>query len=333
LSIGTATISGWRCGSIAAERTIRAAVILGGPTASGKSALALEIATAFDGVVINADSMQVYRDLPILTAQPTPAARSRVPHRLYGFLDATERCSAGRWAELASGEIAATLDADRLPIVVGGTGLYLRALLAGLAPVPPIPPAIRAAAQQRLAELGKAAFHAELSRRDPAMGGRVRPSDAQRMVRAWEVIEATGRSLADWQSEPDLPLTGAVRPVTLVLAPDRAQLYAACNARFRAMVEHGALAEAERFAALDIDSALPAAKALGLRELIGYVRGETSLETAVAAGQQATRRYAKRQTTWFRHQLPNARWITGVEGGQFSERFLAEIFNFIRNCN
>src|SRR5215475_447386 len=328
-----ATISGWRCGSIAAERTIRSAVILGGPTASGKSALALEIAAAFDGVVINADSMQVYRDLPILTAQPTPAAHTRVPHRLYGFLDATERCSAGRWADLARGEIAATLDAGRLPIVVGGTGLYLRSLLAGLAPVPPIPPTVRATARQRLAELGKAAFHAELSRRDPTMGGRVRPSDAQRMLRAWEVIEATGRSLADWQSEPDRPLTNAARPVTLVLAPDREQLCTACNCRFRTMVERGGLAEAERFAARDIDPSLPSAKALGLRELIGYVRGETSLETAVAAGQQATRRYAKRQTTWFRHQLPDAHRIAGVESGQFSERFLGEIFNFIRNCN
>src|SRR5215831_11985359 len=315
-----ATISGWRCGSIAAEPTIRAAVILGGPTASGKSALALKIAAVFDGVVINADSMQVYRELPILTAQPTSAARNLAPHRLYGFLDATERCSAGRWADLARGEVAAALAAGRLPIVVGGTGLYLRSLLAGLAPMPPIPPTVRAAAQQRLAELGKAAFHAELSRRDPAMGGRVRPSDAQRMVRAWEVMEATGRSLADWQSEPDRPLTENERPVTLVLAPDRVQLYAACDARFRAMVEHGAVAEAERFAALGIDPSLPAAKSLGLRELIGCVRGETSLETAVAAGQQATRRYAKRQMTWFRHQLPDAHRIASPFGEQFSER-------------
>jgi len=277
--------------------------------------------------------MQVYRDLPILTAQPGPVARSRAPHRLYGFLDATERCSAGRWAELARGEIAATLDAGRLPIVVGGTGLYLRALLAGLAPVPPIPPTVSAAARQRLAELGKTAFHAELSRRDPAMGGRVRPSDAQRMVRAWEVIEATGRSLADWQSEPDRPMTDNERPLTLVLMPDRAQLYAACDARLRAMVEQGALAEAARFAALGIAPDLPAAKALGLRELIGCVRGETSLETAVAAGQQATRRYAKRQMTWFRHQLPDAHRIAIPVGEQFSERFLGEIFNFIRNCD
>jgi len=310
----------------------RRVVILGGPTASGKSALALAIAAAFDGVVINADSMQVYRELPVLTAQPTAAAKAQAPHRLYGFLAVTDRCSAGRWAELARAEIEVALTAGRLPVVVGGTGLYLRSLLAGLAPVPSIPVAVRAVAQTRLAEIGKAAFHAELTRRDPRMAARVRPSDGQRMVRAWEVIEATGRSLADWQAQPDSlqPLDGP-RFTTLVLAPDRQQLYAACDARFRAMVEQGALAEAERLSSFELAADLPALKAVGLRELIGHVRGESTLEAAIAAGQQASRRYAKRQMTWFRHQLTQAHQVGGAgPDAQFSERFLGEIFNLIR---
>jgi tRNA dimethylallyltransferase len=310
---------------------VHPAVALGGPTASGKSALALAVAREFGGTVINADSLQVYRELPILTAQPTAEVRAAVPHRLYGFLSATERCSAARWAALARAEIDTASAEGRLPIVVGGTGLYLRSLLRGLAPVPEIPAAVRESARQRLAALGKAAFHAELAGRDPAMAARVRPSDAQRMVRAWEVLEATGRSLADWQAQAEgRPEDGSRRFLTLVLMPERAPLYAACDARFRAMVEQGALAEAARLR--DIDPGLPAYKALGLRELIAHVRGETTLETAVAAAQQATRRYAKRQMTWFRHQVPEGRQVSPTTPfEQFSERIIGEIYNFIRN--
>ena len=307
------------------------AVVLGGPTASGKSALALAIAREFGGTVINADSLQVYRELPILTAQPAAEARAALPHRLYGFLSASERCSVARWAALARAEIDAALAAGRLPTVVGGTGLYLRSLLHGLAPVPEIPADVRERAKQSLAELGKAAFHAELARRDPRMAARIRPSDSQRMVRAWEVMEATGRSLADWQAHQD-----SARPndgphfLTLVLMPERAPLYAACDARFRAMVEEGALAEAAALQSLD--PGLPAFKALGLRELIAHLRGECSLEAAIAAAQQATRRYAKRQMTWLRHQVPEGRQLTPTAPfEQFSERILADIYNFIRN--
>jgi tRNA dimethylallyltransferase len=307
------------------------AVILGGPTASGKSALALAIAQEFGGTVINADSLQVYRELPILTAQPAAAARAALPHRLYGFLSVSERCSAARWAVLARAEIGAAQAAGRLPIVVGGTGLYLRSLLQGLAPVPEIPDAVREAAKQRLAELGKASFHAELGRRDPRMAAQIRPSDPQRMVRAWEVMEATGRSLADWQAQQAGPgPNDSPRFLTLVLMPEREQLYVACDARFRAMVEQGALAEA--VALRSLDPGLPAFKALGLRELIGHVRGESSLEAAIAAAQQATRRYAKRQMTWFRHQVPNGRQLCPTAPfEQFSERIAEEIYNFIRN--
>ena len=308
----------------------RPRVILGGPTASGKSALALAIAGEFDGVVINADSMQVYRELPVLTAQPTPGTQAKAPHRLYGFLSVTDRCSAGRWAELARAEIDAALAIGKLPIVVGGTGLYLRSLLSGLAPVPAIPAAVRSAAQRRLAELGKAAFHAELARRDPAVAGRLRPGDSQRMVRAWEVIEATGRSLADWQAQQDDAEDAGF--AKLVMVPARAQLYAACDARFRSMIEQGGLAEARQLSGATLAPDLPALKALGLRELIAHVRGEISLEAAIASAQQATRRYAKRQLTWFRHQLPDAKVVADLDpAAQFSERFLNEIFSFIRN--
>ena len=309
----------------------RSAVILGGPTASGKSALALAIAREFGGTVINADSLQVYRELPILTAQPAAAAQAAHPHRLYGFLTASERCSAVRWTALARTEIEASQAAGRMPIVVGGTGLYLRALRHGLAPVPEIPAAAREAAEQRLAELGKTAFHAELSRRDPEMAARIRPGDSQRMVRAWEVMEATGRSLADWQARQDAPRANdGPRFLTLVLMPERAPLYATCDARFRAMVEQGALAEAAALQSLD--PGLPAFKALGLRELLGYLRGQCTLEAAIAAAQQATRRYAKRQMTWFRHQVPDgSQHCPTLPFEQFSERIIGEIYNFIRN--
>jgi tRNA dimethylallyltransferase len=308
-----------------------AAVILGGPTASGKSALALAIGRELGGTVINADSLQVYHELPILTAQPAPATQASLPHRLYGFLSASERCSAARWAALARREIDAALAAGRLPIVVGGTGFYLRSLLHGLAPVPEIPASVREAARQRLVELGKAAFHAELARRDPGMADRIRPSDPQRMVRAWEVLEATGRSLADWQARRDgARAQDGPRFLTLVLMPARAPLYAACDARFRAMIEQGALAEAAALQSLDPD--LPAGKALGLRELLGHIRGEYALEAAIAAAQQATRRYAKRQMTWFRHQVPEGSQLAPTAPlEQFSERIITEIYNFIRN--
>ena len=308
-----------------------AAVILGGPTASGKSALAAALAREFGGTVINADSLQVYRELPILTAQPTAAVRAALPHRLYGILPVAERCSAGRWATLARAEIDAALAEGRLPIVMGGTGLYLRSLLQGLAPVPEVPAAVREAAKQHLAEHGKAAFHAELARRDPRMAARIRPGDSQRMLRAWEVMAATGRSLADWQAEQAGPgPNGRLRFLTLVLMPEREPLYAACDARFRAMVEQGALVEAAALQSLD--PGLPAFKALGLRELIGHVRGECTLEAAIAAAQQATRRYAKRQVTWFRHQVPDGLQLCPTAPlEQFSERIAEEIYNFIRN--
>jgi tRNA dimethylallyltransferase len=298
----------------------RPAVIVAGPTASGKSALALAIAQAFDGVVINADSMQVYRELRILTARPGEAELALAPHRLYGVLPAAERCSAGRWREMA--EMAA-VESDGLPVFTGGTGLYLRALTQGLSEIPPVPGEIAIAGAAKLSALGAAGLHAELAVLDPVMAGRLAPGDSQRIYRAWTVRQATGRSLAEWQAAPP---SGDWPCLALVLAPPREALYAACDARFISMVEQGAMEEVRALLALGLDPTLPAMRAVGVRELAGVIAGRTSLAAAIAAAQQSTRRYAKRQMTWIRHQMPDARILEA----QFSERILPEIFNFIR---
>ncbi len=282
-------------------------IVIGGPTASGKSSLALSIAERLDGVVINGDAIQVYRDLRVLTARPSGAEERRAPHRLYGFLDATEQCSAGRWQALALAEIAAANAAGKRAIVVGGTGLYLRALIEGIAPIPDIPADIRARSRARYAEIGGAAFQAEFAARDPVMAARLEPADGQRLMRAWEVLEATGRSLAEWQDEPteapDLPFT------MIVLMPPRDEIYAACDKRLEAMIAVGVLDEVaalmKRAEREHLDPSLPVLKAVGYAELAGHLAGRTTLEAAVAAAQQQTRRYAKRQITWFRHQLPD----------------------------
>lgn len=282
-------------------------IVIGGPTASGKSGLALAIAERLDGVVINGDASQVYRDLRVLTARPTEAEERRVPHRLYGFLDATEQCSAGRWQALALAEIAAAHAAGKRAIVVGGTGLYLRALIEGIAPIPDIPADIRARIRARYAELGGEKIHAELAARDPVMAARLEPADGQRLMRAWEVLEATGRSLAEWQDEPvevpDLPFT------MIVLMPPRDDIYAACDKRLEAMIAEGVLDEVaalmKRAESENLDPRLPVLKAVGYPELAAHLASRTTLEEAIAAAQQQTRRYAKRQMTWFRHQLPD----------------------------
>ncbi|NNE84634.1 MAG: tRNA (adenosine(37)-N6)-dimethylallyltransferase MiaA [Alphaproteobacteria bacterium] len=282
-------------------------IVIGGPTASGKSGLALEIAERLDGAVINGVAIQVYRDLHILTARPSEADEKRIPHRLYGVLDATETCSAGRWQALALAEIEAATAAGKRAIVVGGTGLYLRALTEGIAPIPDIAADIRAAARARFAEIGNVEFHAELTARDPVMAARLQSADGQRLMRAWEVLEATGRSLAAWQEEPviapDLKFT------MVALMPPRDDIYAACDGRMVAMVADGVLDEVaalmKRAEAEQLDPGLPVLKALGYAELASHLSGETTLEAAIVAAQQKTRRYAKRQMTWFRHQLPD----------------------------
>jgi tRNA dimethylallyltransferase len=298
-------------------------LIVAGPTASGKSALALAIAREFDGVIVNADSMQVYRELAILTARPGQAELDAAPHRLYGVLPASERCSAGRWREMAMAAMAET--PAKLAIVTGGTGLYLRALRQGLSPIPDIPADVQNDGAGLLARIGAPALHQELATLDPQTALRLQPGDSQRILRAWLVAKATGRALSEWQREVPLADTGPCLSFTLM--PPREQLYEAIDGRFRRMVEQGAIEEARDFLALGLNPSLPVMKAVGLRELARMLAGEIPLEIAIAAAQQETRRYAKRQITWLRHQIPEAQVINE----QFSERILPDIFAKIRH--
>jgi tRNA dimethylallyltransferase len=296
------------------------AVLIAGPTASGKSALALGLAAQLGGVVINADSMQVYRDLRIITARPTPAEEARVPHRLYGHVDAAENYSVGRWLNDAQATLGEAQRGGRLPIVVGGTGLYFKALTQGLTAIPPIPADIRAAVRGRLETEGPVALHAELSGRDPASGQRIRPSDGVRIVRALEVIEATGRSIADWHRDRMKPAVDPGRTVKVFLDVARDALYRRIDARFDAMLAAGALDEVRALSARNLDPRLPAMKAHGVPWLIRHLAGEISLSEAAAEAKKDTRHYTKRQLTWFRHQLPDWAWLAPAE----AERMVLE---------
>jgi tRNA dimethylallyltransferase len=286
------------------------AVLIAGPTASGKSALALTLAERFGGTVINTDSMQVYRDLRIITARPTPEEEARVPHRLYGHVDAGVNFSAGAWVADAAKVLEEARAENRLPIFIGGSGLYFKALTRGLSAVPPIPTEIREAVRARLDRCGVEALHAELARRDPASADRLKPRDRARIARALEVVEATGRSLADWHRDGLPPLLPQGAFSALFLAPDRDALYARIDARFEAMLAAGALAEVAKLAARGLDPLLPAMKAHGVPALIRHLTGEITLEEAALIGRADTRHYAKRQFTWFRHQLPEFEWLT-----------------------
>jgi tRNA dimethylallyltransferase len=286
-----------------------AAVLLAGPTASGKSALALTLAQKRGGMVINADSMQVYRDLRVLTARPLPQEEAIAPHRLYGHVDAAVNFSAGAWVSDAAGVLAEARKENLVPVFVGGTGLYFKALTRGLSAVPSIPAHIREDVRARLARDGVEALHAELARRDPASAERLKPRDRSRIARALEVIEATERSLTDWHREGLPPLLAAGTYRALFLAPDRDELYARIDARFDRMLKTGALEEVARLAARNLDPLLPAMKAHGVPPLIRHLKGEITLEEASEIGRADTRHYAKRQFTWFRHQLSEFEWV------------------------
>jgi tRNA dimethylallyltransferase len=289
------------------------AVLIAGPTASGKSALALELAQITGGVVVNTDSMQVYRDLRVLTARPSPEEEAAVAHRLYGHVDAAMNFSAGAWVSDAAKVLEEARAQDRLPIFVGGTGLYFKALTRGLSAVPPIPSEIREKVRARLERDGVEALHAELARLDPASAERLKPRDRTRIARALEVVEATGRSLVDWHREGQPPILPPGSFHALFLAPDRDALFARIDARFDAMLKSGALEEVERLAARKLDPLLPAMKAHGVPALIRHLAGELSRKEAAATGRADTRHYAKRQFTWFRHQLPEFEWVTPEE--------------------
>lgn len=285
------------------------AVLIAGPTASGKSALALELARTHDAVIVNTDSMQVYRDLRVITARPTPAEEAEVPHRLYGHVDAAVNFSAGAWVADAAKVLAVARAQKRLPIFVGGSGLYLKSLTRGLSAVPPIPPEVRDSVRARLEHDGVEALHAELARVDPASAERLKPRDRTRIARALEVVEATGRSLTDWHRDGLPPLLPPGQFSALFLAPERDDLYERIDARFDAMLKAGALEEVAALAARRLDPLLPAMKAHGVPALIRHLQGELSLEQAGVIGRADTRHYAKRQFTWFRHQLPQFEWV------------------------
>jgi tRNA dimethylallyltransferase len=310
-------------------------IVLHGPTASGKSSAALALAERLDGVVINADSLQVYAELSILTARPDDEAQARVPHRLYGILPAAEAGSAAWWRAEALREIEAAGAAGKRAIVTGGTGLYIKALIDGLSPAPTADPEARARATSLHDELGGVAFRDALATRDPAIAARLMAGDRQRLIRAWEVVEATGIPLSAWQAMPREP-GHRLRFCLIGIQPERAELYARIDRRFHEMLANGALDEARAFDRLNLPPSLPANKALGLPELRGHLAGEIDLPAAAAQAQQATRNYAKRQMTWFRHQMDPARYDGGHVShawfAELSERNLAEIISFILQC-
>ena len=295
-------------------------LLIAGPTASGKSALALTLAQKAGGVVINTDSMQVYRDLRVLTARPTVEEEALVPHRLYGHVDASINFSAGAWVGDAAKMLDEARAQNRLPIFVGGSGLYFKALARGLSAVPPIPPEVRNSVRARLEHDGVEALHAELARRDPVSAGRLKPRDRSRIARALEVVEATGRSLTDWHREGLPPLLPPGEFTALFLSPERDALYARIDTRFDAMLKAGALEEVERLAARKLDSLLPAMKAHGAPALIRHLEGRLTLEEAATIGRADTRHYAKRQFTWFRHQLPEFEWVTPEQARVWVEK-------------
>ncbi len=292
------------------------AVLIAGPTASGKSALALALAETHDGVIINTDSMQVYRDLRVLTARPKPEEEAVAPHRLYGTVDAAVNFSVGAWIADAAEALVEVRAQKRLPIFVGGSGLYFKALTRGLSAVPPIPSEVRQSVRARLERDGVEALHALLIRRDPISAARLKPRDRSRVARALEVVEATGRSLTDWHRDGLPPPLAPGQFAALFLAPERDELYSRIDARFDAMLKTGALDEVAALAARDLDPLLPAMKAHGVPALLRHLAGEITLEQAAMIGRADTRHYAKRQYTWFRHQLPEFEWVRPEEAGK-----------------
>lgn len=300
------------------------ALLIAGPTASGKSALALTLAERYGGEIVNADSMQVYTELEVLTARPAAADLARAPHHLYGAWPASHACSAADWGAAAARAIDEIEARGRLPILVGGTGLYFEALTDGLSPIPPIPSEIREAVRMRVTGDGAASAHRELAQLDPELAARLPATDSQRIARGLEVATATGRTLSDWQREPLRPL--APGPfLKLRLDPERDWLHERIDRRFDAMLDAGALAEVEALLALGLPATLPVMKALGVPQLKAHLRGKMALEIATEDAKRESRRYAKRQQTWFRNRMISWNPLSA----QFSKRQLAEIFSFI----
>jgi tRNA dimethylallyltransferase len=299
------------------------AVLIAGPTASGKSGLALALAEKIGGALINADSMQVYREVRILTARPDEAELSRAPHDLFGHVSVQEVYSAARYQSDARAELAKARDQSHVPIFAGGTGLYFSALTEGLAEIPPVSEQVRNEVRERRARLGAGAFFAEFAARDPATAATLRPGDTQRVLRAAEVLEASGRPILEWQRKAGEAPLGGMKLARFVLSPARSELHRRINARFEAMIAAGALKEAAGLRGLD--PALPAAKILGLRELWCVLDGVMDLETAKSAAKTATRRYAKRQLTWFRHRMADWTWIEAQGADEISAQVISHM--------
>ena len=289
------------------------AIFIAGPTASGKSALAIAVAQSVGGTVINADSMQVYRELRVLTARPAPEEEAVVPHRLYGHVGVAESYSVAAWLADVEVAIAETRARGSVPVIVGGTGLYFMALTRGLSPIPVIPDEIRRRWRQAGQELAATELHKELARRDPVTAGRLRDSDRQRIVRALEVIEATGEPLAHWQEKPGTPMFHSDEFIGLVVDRPRDELYARADQRFDQMIAGGGLEEAETIRSMQLDPELPAARAVGLPPLIAHLEGQMSLEEAANVAQRDTRHYIKRQMTWLRRNMIAWRRINANE--------------------
>ncbi len=285
------------------------AVLIAGPTASGKSARAIALARELNGVVINADSMQVYQDLPILSARPTPQETDAAPHLLFGHIGAERNYSVGQWLEDAKGALIKARSLGRLPIFVGGTGMYFKALLQGLSSIPSVPQEVRARIRAENAGVAPEQLHAQLREVDPQTASRLRPSDPQRILRALEIFAATGAPLAAFQGAREKPLLDAKTCQRLFIAPDRTDLRGRIDARFDKMMDAGALDEARRLMARQLDPTLPAMRAVGVPGLLAFLRNECELEAAVERGKRDSRQYARRQFTFARTQLPEFSWV------------------------
>lgn len=309
---------------------MKRALFIAGPTASGKSAFALKAAARFNGVIINADSMQVYRDLSVITACPTAQEQMQAPHRLYAFLEATEVCSAAFWAEKAMSEIESAWNADAMPILVGGTGMYFKVLLDGIAKVPDIPESIRSEVRKYCAAEGSERLHQELAVSDPETAARLAPGDSQRICRAVEVVRATGVPLSEWhkRTEPG-PMHAADeagRVAKYVLSPERAELYARCDRRFDMMIEAGGLDEVERLVARHLSSELPIMRALGVPSLAAHLAGDCGLDEAIEDAKMQTRRFAKRQLTWFRNQFSHWNRLDAQYSESYFDNLVTKLF-------
>lgn len=283
---------------------LKTAILIAGPTASGKSAVAMDVAERLNGVVINADAMQLYAELVVLTSRPSRADEARIQHRLFGCAAACEAWSAGRWLDAARAEISTAWQAGKVPVIAGGTGLYFKVLEEGLSPVLAVPGDVRSHWRERLQREGPRVLHAELAQTAADDAARIKPGDGQRIVRALEVLQATGKPLGDHFAaarQASVLADADVRRVALT--PPREELYASCDARFETMLERGAMGEVERLLGLDLAPDLPAMKAIGVQALATHLAGEARLEDAIAQAQKQTRNYAKRQMTWIRNQM------------------------------